>query len=288
MIRDFITDHIDTHVNHGTVGLLLSGGVDSISVGISAQDAGRKVHAYSFTLDSHESYDFVKAREVADTMGWEFTPVIIPTANIKQDFQRLVDMGCRKKSEFEAAAYPFLYVYDAMVEKYSVTGWVAAASVGSSRKVTQTYVSFKKKRNYVKWCKESGDKRVNWNQFREAYLDGHCAGIATHNKVAEMHGKVHVAPWGDQRVRDYLMQFSWQELNTPQQKNIIRTEYDIENLFGKIKPHINLQLGSQIDKLFETLLLDNDINWKRRNRVMDLCRDHHQQNLVSDLSEFIT
>jgi asparagine synthetase B (glutamine-hydrolysing) len=165
MIRDFITDHIDTHVTDDTVGLLLSGGVDSISVGISAQDAGRKVHAYSFTLDNHESYDFVKARDVADTMGWEFTPVIIPTANIKQDFQRLVELGCRKKSEFEAAAYPFLYVYDAMVEKYSVTGWVADAYFGASRKATQRYSSFKKKRNYVKWCKESGDKRVNWNEF---------------------------------------------------------------------------------------------------------------------------
>jgi hypothetical protein len=84
------------------------------------------------------------------------------------------------------------------------------------------------------------------------------------------------------------MQFSWQELNTPHQKNIIREEYEIEKLFGNVKPHINLQLGSQIDKLFESLLLDTQINWKRRNRVMDLCRDHYQQTFVSDLSDFIT
>lgn len=288
MIREIITDHIDTHVTDDTVGLLLSGGVDSISVGISAQDAGRNVIAHSFTLDTHESYDFIKAREIASVMGWEFVPVVIPTVNIKEDFQRLVGLGCRKKSEFEAAAYPFLYCYDVMAPKYSVTGWVADAYFGASRKATQRYSSFKKARNYVRWCKENGDKRVTWNEFREAYLDGHCAGIATHNKVAEMYGKVHVTPWADPRVRVYLMQFSWKELNTPHQKNIIRKEYEIEKLFGNVKPHINLQLGSQIDKLFETLLLDRDINWKRRNRVMDLCRDHYEQNLISDLSGFLS
>ncbi|OUW61810.1 MAG: hypothetical protein CBD63_00535, partial [Candidatus Pelagibacter sp. TMED203] len=46
--------------------LLLSGGVDSISVGFCAERLGKKVHAYSFRLDTNPSYDFLKAKEVAE------------------------------------------------------------------------------------------------------------------------------------------------------------------------------------------------------------------------------
>ena len=42
---------------------------------------------------------------------------------------------------------------------------------------------------------------------------------------------------------------------------------------GKFKKHINLQLGSNIDKLFESLLENNKINFKKRIRIMDICRD---------------
>ena len=35
----------------------------------------------------------------------------------------------------------------------------------------------------------------------------------------------------------------------------------------------NLQLCSNVDKLFETLLDNQEINYKKRKRVMDICRD---------------
>jgi hypothetical protein len=84
------------------------------------------------------------------------------------------------------------------------------------------------------------------------------------------------------------MKFSWEELNKPKQKNIIREEFNIEDLFGKVKPHINLQLGSGIDTLFETLLDNPEVNYKRRQRVMDMCRDWHSENTTLDLSEFMS
>ena len=45
------------------------------------------------------------------------------------------------------------------------------------------------------------------------------------------------------------------------------------NRIDGAKPHANLQLESGVDKVFENLLLDPQINYKRRTRVMDLCRD---------------
>jgi hypothetical protein len=40
-----------------------------------------------------------------------------------------------------------------------------------------------------------------------------------------------------------------------------------------VKKHINLQLGSGVDKLFETLINNKKINTNNRKRVMDICRD---------------
>jgi len=84
------------------------------------------------------------------------------------------------------------------------------------------------------------------------------------------------------------MKFSWEELNKPKQKNIIREEFEIEKVLGKVKPHINLQLGGGIDKLFETLLDNGEINYKRRQRVMDICRDWYEQNNTATLSDFFS
>ena len=46
--------------------VLLSGGVDSISVAFAAQRLGKTIHAYSFCLDKNESYDYKKAKEIAE------------------------------------------------------------------------------------------------------------------------------------------------------------------------------------------------------------------------------
>ena len=48
MIKDLLIDHIKNNVPDSEVAVLLSGGVDSISVALAAHHVGKKVHAYSF------------------------------------------------------------------------------------------------------------------------------------------------------------------------------------------------------------------------------------------------
>ena len=64
MIDKLLMNEID--VPDDDCAVLLSGGVDSISVGFAAERLGKKVHAYSFCLDTHPSYDFQKAKEIAE------------------------------------------------------------------------------------------------------------------------------------------------------------------------------------------------------------------------------
>ena len=72
---------------------------------------------------------------------------------------------------------------------------------------------------------------------------------------------------------DFFRQYDWYELNKPFQKHHVVTAFSEFKLIGKFKKHINLQLGSNIDKLFESLLENNKINFKKRIRIMDICRD---------------
>ena len=61
MIKSLLINHIRDNVPDNEVAVLLSGGVDSISVGLAAHHAGKKIHAYSFQLGKQTSYDFAKA-----------------------------------------------------------------------------------------------------------------------------------------------------------------------------------------------------------------------------------
>ena len=115
--------------------------------------------------------------------------------------------------------------------------------------------------------------KEKFDQFRDDYfLPEKTAGLKWHLTLAESYGKVMINPFLDKKVKDYFYQFTWDELNKPQQKQHIRTAFPELDKF-KIKPHLNLQLASGVDKVFEGLLNNKKINFRNRKRVMDICRD---------------
>ena len=71
--------------------------------------------------------------------------------------------------------------------------------------------------------------------------------------------------------------------NTPIQKNIVRRDFTEFKKFGRIETHINLHLAAGIDKLFETLLNNPEINFKNRKRMMDVCRDWYKKETTGVL-----
>ena len=261
MIRSLLQSHIKNNVPDSEVAVLLSGGVDSLSVALSAHDLGKKVIAHSFYLKGNMSYDFKTAEKFSSKMGWTFIPTEVPAENIVADWYRLVDLRCVKKTHFECV-FPFLYVYPQIKEKYVLTGWGADAYHGVSKKATMRHRP------------ESTYSPETFDEFRDKYLlPENCAGLRWHNYVVEKHDKIHIVPYLDSKVKDYFYQFTWEELNRPKQKIKIRKSFTELEKFGTIKPHTNLHLGAGINVLFETLLNNSEINFNGRKRVMDMCRD---------------
>ena len=277
MIKKLLQNYIKSTISDDDVAVLLSGGIDSISVALAAHDAGKKVHAYSFQLGNQTSYDFAKAAEISYKMNWKFTPIVVPTDNLENDWYRLVKFNCRKKTHFECV-FPMLYIYPEIKEKYVLTGWGADGYFGVSKKAMMRYSNDKKWDNYTKYCKKHNQKQLTFNEFREAYfLEDECAGLKWHNFVVAKYNKIHITPYLDENVKTYLMNKDWQELNKPRQKEIIRKDFTDLEKFGIIKPHLNLHLGSGVNKLFETLLDDPTINFKGRKRMMDVSRDWYKK-----------
>ena len=98
MIDKILTKEVEKLVPDDEVAVLLSGGVDSISVEFEAERLGKKITAYSFRLDNHESYDYNKAKDIAQMRDWKFMGITINTSQLVNDFHALVELGCRKKN----------------------------------------------------------------------------------------------------------------------------------------------------------------------------------------------
>ena len=290
-VKKLLENYIENNVPDESVAVLLSGGIDSISVALAAHNCGKKVKAYSFYLEEFtikdrksgkdklcggESYDCLKAELVAKTMGWKFVKVKVPKDNLIEDWNRLVKHGCRKKTHFETI-FPFLYVYPNIKETYVLTGYIADGYFQPGKTVAMRYVSFSKAKKYMKAYREGKAPRVTWNQHRLNYIDGDCAGLKQHTKLTESYNKIHITPYGDKHIREYLMAMSWKQLNKPRQKEIVRKDFTELEKFGIIKPHQNLHLGAGIQYLFDTLLDNKEINFKGRKRMMDVSKDWYDQ-----------
>lgn len=258
MIAKLLIEHIEQKTNEQEVAVLLSGGVDSISVAFAAHLAFKKIRCYSFQLDNNPSYDFKKAEEICKIMKWPFVGVNVPVANLEDDFKRLLKHGCQKKTHFECV-YPFLYVYEWISEKYVLSGWAADGYYGVSKKA----------------CMHFKEPKSLFDQFRNDYFKKeNRAGYLQHKKLADKHNKVFVTPYLDKEVKKYFYQYDWYQLNKPYQKHMVRDAFkSYFNRIGKVKNHLNLQLDSGIANLFETLLNNNKINFNKRNRMLEVYKD---------------
>lgn len=275
-LRKLLLTHLKTACpSDQKVSVLLSGGVDSLSVAFAAKQLGKSIHAYSFHLKDNISYDFRKAEETANIFGWEFTGIEVPTNNLVEDFHRLVKMGCVRKTHFECV-FPFLYVYPQIKEKYVLSGWAADGYFGVSKKAQINYKHTKKL----------------FDQFRDNYFAKYNqAGYLWHKKVSDMYDKVFITPYLSEDIKQFFYQMDWYELNEPYQKHHVREAFDEFKMIGKVKKHLNLQLESGINVLFESLLNNRDINFKNRKRMMDVYRDWSKIQTLSNggsLQEFFS
>jgi asparagine synthetase B (glutamine-hydrolysing) len=71
-IDELLIDQIKQQTLDKDVAVLLSGGVDSLSVAFAAKRLGLNITAYTFHLKGQSSYDADKAVEVSKQFNWNY------------------------------------------------------------------------------------------------------------------------------------------------------------------------------------------------------------------------
>ena len=271
MFDQILKEIVAREVPEDEVAVLLSGGIDSISVALTAHRMGKKVTAYTFHLEGQESYDSKKANQVAKTFGWDIVDVAVPKTGLVPAWKRLAyKYGCRKKTHFECI-YPFLFVLPLIKEKKVLTGWGADGWYGLSRRATDPTHGF-----------DSKNSLDGLNRFRDDYFG--MDSVAGHKqlKVVASHYDLNVVmPYiNEPTVEEFFRSKDWFECSDgPQiagskQKSIVRRCFQEElERIGTVSPHANLQKCSGVDLLFKRLLKNTEINFKGRGRLMDVARD---------------
>ena len=273
MIDKLLMEALDRASIDNEISVLLSGGVDSVSVAFAAHRLGKKITGYTFHLKDQPTYDSNKAVSICKDMGWNCKVVEVPTdyETFESSFLDLANVyNCKKKTHFECC-YPFLFVYPQIENKEVLSGWAADGYYGVSKRAHLHFKSPKSK----------------FDEFRTSYFkDENRAGYNWHKKIADANKKKFITPYLTQEVSDYFFTMDWFELNEPFQKHHVVEAFPEFKQVGGVKKHINLQLGSGIDILFEQhLFTSRKLNFNNRNRVMDICRDWSEYP-VSTLEDF--
>jgi hypothetical protein len=269
MIRTYLEESI-SKIEDDTVAVLLSGGVDSMTIAFAADSIGKKVSAYTFHLEGQPSYDALKALEYAEKFGWNGHLTIVPTdiEIVKSQWKNLANnYNCRKKTHFECT-YPFLYVYPNIKETHIFSGLGADSSYGLSKTAMMHY----------KYPKEKFD------EYRLKAYSLKPGGYDQQILLAKQYGKVYNTPYMEDCVKEYFLGFTWDQINKPFEKALIVNDFrDYFDRIGRWRKHTNLQLDSKINVLFEQLIDQPEINFKKRKRIMDIARDWHERTSISTL-----
>jgi DNA (cytosine-5)-methyltransferase 1 len=244
------------------VALLLSGGLDSTSVGIALQRAGKTVHAYTYRLQGYESNDLKKAVAIARHFGWPLTIVEVPTADAACDFMRLaIEHRCRKKTQFENA-FPLLYVLPRIAEAEVWTGFNADDHYGNSKNCVLRQKRMAREGASSAERKEAFDaeRRLIFEQTLANPESGDTWWYA--HRIAEQCGKRLLDPYLDEAVREFFLRYDHEALS-PLNKPLVRRALadELRDLpRGSLAVGIFLQTGGGVDTLFETLLRNAAIN----------------------------
>jgi Asparagine synthase len=257
-----------------TVALLLSGGIDSTSVGIALQKSGKAIRAYTYRLQDYKSRDLDKAVAIARHFGWPLSIIEVPTADLARDFMRLaVEHRCRKKTQFENT-FPMLYVLPRIAEAEVWTGYNADDHYGNTKNCILDQKRMAREGASAAERKEAFDAERR-GRFERKLTDPESGTWCYAHRFAAQCGKRLLDPYLDDALREFFLRFDHETLS-PLKKPFVRQALgdELRDLpEGSLTVGVRLQTGGSVDTLFETLLRNPAINRFEKNYedVQSLC-----------------
>lgn len=229
------------------VAVAASGGVSSTSLVLAAVEAGKDVTVASFTLADRESRDMRAARSNAEALGLPFERVNLSTdldildGDVRDIIAFRSALGFKTSKAATECAWPFRHLVKRLAARE-----IPALVVGSGDDIP--FGLYKQAILNFRSPKEAFD---GWRGRAFAHPDA--AQAWTISVLASDAGIVTAAPFRLPGVMAPFMDYEWDALNKPRQKEPLRRAFpELEGL--RVYLGTNLQLGdSGIAALFEGL-----------------------------------
>ena len=247
------------------VALLFSGGTDSLTILWTLLDLGADVTCYTFRLEQVESSDSKVARLVVKTWQIPIKMIVAPYQEPKElaeDLKAVIQIIQSTRKTHVEVMWAYWYLFQAIEEGVVWSGLQADTLYGSSKSLAIKYA--KDPQAFLK-ARQKMVTNPDQEGFRQA------------QKLASHFGKKFHAPYTSQLVREFMLRYSWAELNRPKQKMPAVVSFEQEFRQAPIyRRNDNLQCGSGIREYMQRLLLDKSINGANYQRVVALYREFLQ------------
>lgn len=242
---------------YDTIGLMLSGGIDSSSILYSLIELGKTVHCYTFYLENYESNDLKSARRLSKKHNLDLTEIEIPRNTIKDNLIFLSKIGCTRKTQFETKIH-YCYLFPNVKEKILLSGLEADNLQGTVRSMilqsSKDPIKFKELR------KKAYDYAINTNLPIDYYL-------------ANKNGIKLFYPFVEKEIYEFYLQFDWQYLNKPYEKWILLNAFNDYFQEDGYRRHCDMQQNSMMKDYCKTLITDKEINPNNRKRINEAYKD---------------
>lgn len=260
--RNVLREAVEKRVFPGSHALLFSGGTDSLTILWTLLDLGIGVNCYTFRLESVESNDSKAARIAADHWKVPLEIVSVPTTSLSvlAEEIRLVTkiIGSSRKTHVEVM-WPLWHVARCVREENVWSGLQADTLYGSTRSMI-----------------------IKYHRDPQAFLETRAKlvakpdqeGFAQAVRLFGSFGKQFYAPYTDPAVREFMMCYSWQQLNKPRQKMPAVLSFAKE--FREVplyRKNDNLQCGSGVREHMARMLAAPSVNVNGRKRIAALYKD---------------
>lgn len=257
--RELLSEAIPTGVEQ--VALLFSGGTDSLTILWTLLDLGVKVTCYTFRLEHIISIDSRVAQKAARHWGAPLVEVIPahqePEALAKDIVQVIHIIGSTRKTHVEVM-WGYWHLLAQVEEEAVFSGLQADSLYGSSRSMA------------IKYSKDnSGFTKARKKMIANPDQDGHRQAL----RLAQHFGKALYTPYTSDGIREFMLGYSWLELNRPKQKMPAVLGFISE--FRELpvyRRNDNMQCGAGVRE-YMARMLESPVNKNKRARVLELYKD---------------
>jgi asparagine synthetase B (glutamine-hydrolysing) len=258
LINNYFMENIGDKNN---VALLFSGGTDSLTCLFSLLELEIKPTLYSFHLESLIHKDIEVSKKVAEYYKLNHIIIEIPRniEQLKENVKYLIKRFDISRKTNVQCTYPFLHVLPYVNEKYVVSGLCADDLYGTSKSMI---INCSKNKTIFDEKRKKTFEDLNSSAFN-----------SIRQLIEEDFNKSFLTPYRNNDVINFLMSFSWKELNKPKQKQIAvdsyRRYFEKQDIYRK---NTNLQVGSGIREWHSELVFTN-LNSTGRKRVDEIYKD---------------